>query len=274
MTPPMTPGPGRATTRQSRGWGRGLAARQRPDAGLRSDWDAAMAWLQLRHRNHPAARSRRPDHRAYHIFRTIWTYGRVLPTLDDDAEPRFLGYSVGRWEGDTFIVQSSGFDDRSWLDTEGHPHSDEMRVEERYQRASFDTLKLDLHHRRPEDLYQALGQQRNDQACGRHRDWRGDSACRRRKKSIEGWSGRRLAASRDASRERYPSVIHQRSGYPHAPNDLLRVVRPFRRDARAWHLLRPGHDRRDRSGPVGRRAARRDRRSREPRADRECPHRP
>lgn len=78
----------------------------------------------------------------YHTFRTIWTDGRVLPTLDDDAEPRFLGYSVGRWEGDTFIVQSAGFDDRSWLDTQGHPHSDEMRVEERYQRASFDTLKL------------------------------------------------------------------------------------------------------------------------------------
>jgi hypothetical protein len=78
----------------------------------------------------------------YHTYRTIWTDGRVLPTEADDAEPRYLGYSVGRWEGDTFIVESTGFDDRSWLDTQGHPHSDAMRVEERYQRPGYDSLKL------------------------------------------------------------------------------------------------------------------------------------
>jgi hypothetical protein len=79
---------------------------------------------------------------AYHTYRTIWTDGRVLPTPEDDAEPRYQGYSVGHWEGDTFIVESTGFDDRSWLDTQGYPHSDQMRVVERYQRASYDTLKL------------------------------------------------------------------------------------------------------------------------------------
>jgi hypothetical protein len=78
----------------------------------------------------------------YHTFRTIWTDGRVLPTAADDAEPRYLGYAVGRWDGDTFVVDSTGFDDRSWLDTQGHQHSDQMRLEERYQRASYDTLEV------------------------------------------------------------------------------------------------------------------------------------
>ena len=77
----------------------------------------------------------------YHTFRTIWTDGRSLPTSADD-EPRYMGYAVGRWDGDTFVVESTGFDDRSWLDTQGHQHSDEMRLEERYQRQSYDTLKV------------------------------------------------------------------------------------------------------------------------------------
>ena len=50
---------------------------------------------------------------AYHTYRTIWTDGRALPK---DPEPRWMGYSIGRWDGDTFIVESTGYDDRSWLD--------------------------------------------------------------------------------------------------------------------------------------------------------------
>ena len=78
----------------------------------------------------------------YHTYRTIWTDGRVLPGAD--AEARWMGYSVGRWDGDTFVVESAGFDDRSWLDTQGHQHSDVMRVTERYRRASYDTLEVTL----------------------------------------------------------------------------------------------------------------------------------
>lgn len=55
-----------------------------------------------------------------------------------------MGYSVGKWEGDTFVVESAGFDDRSWLDTQGHQHSDAMRVTERYRRVSHDTLEVTL----------------------------------------------------------------------------------------------------------------------------------
>jgi hypothetical protein len=73
-------------------------------------------------------------------WRVIWTDGRSLPKNPD---PRWYGYSVGRWEDDyTFVVQTIGMDDRTWLDNAGNPHSADMRVEERYHRADRDTLEL------------------------------------------------------------------------------------------------------------------------------------
>src|SRR4030095_4432897 len=75
-----------------------------------------------------------------HMWRTIWTDGRKLP---EDPYPRWFGYSVGKWEGDTFIVQSNGFDDRTWLDQFGNPYSDEMRLEERWRRVG-ERLELTL----------------------------------------------------------------------------------------------------------------------------------
>jgi hypothetical protein len=77
----------------------------------------------------------------HHVWREIWTDGRELPK---DAEPRWMGYSVGRWEGDTFVVNSVGFDERTWLDHFGNPHSDEMRLEERYRRADANTMEFTL----------------------------------------------------------------------------------------------------------------------------------
>lgn len=73
-------------------------------------------------------------------WRVIWTDGRQLPA---DPDPRWYGYSVGRWEDDTtFVVQSNGTDDRTWLDNAGNPHTLNLRVEERYHRASRDVLEL------------------------------------------------------------------------------------------------------------------------------------
>lgn len=73
-------------------------------------------------------------------WRVIWTDGRPLPK---DPDPRWYGYSVGRWEDDqTFVVQTIGMDDRTWLDNAGNPHSADMRVEERYHRLNQDTLEL------------------------------------------------------------------------------------------------------------------------------------
>lgn len=67
-------------------------------------------------------------------FRQIFTDGRALPK---DPNPTWMGYSVGRWEGDTLVVETSGFNDLSWIDTGGHPHSDAMHVIEDYHRRDF-----------------------------------------------------------------------------------------------------------------------------------------
>ncbi len=67
------------------------------------------------------------------VHRSIWMDGRSLET---DPNPTWLGYSVGRWEGDTLVVESNGFTDRSWLDFDGHPHTEELRITERYSRTT------------------------------------------------------------------------------------------------------------------------------------------
>jgi len=67
-------------------------------------------------------------------FRQIYTDGRKLP---ENPEPALLGYSVGRWEGDWLVVNVAGFADQGWLDAFGHPHSDAMRVTERFHRRDF-----------------------------------------------------------------------------------------------------------------------------------------
>ncbi len=76
-----------------------------------------------------------------HSWREVWTDGRQLPA---NTEPSWMGHSVGKWEGDTFVVNSTGFDERTWLDHFGNPHSDEMRLEERYRRVDRDTLELTM----------------------------------------------------------------------------------------------------------------------------------
>jgi hypothetical protein len=78
----------------------------------------------------------------HHDYRIVYTDGRQLPKLDENLEPKWNGYSVGRWEGNTFIVDSVGFDDRTWLDHNGYPHTDQMRLEERYRRLDANTLEL------------------------------------------------------------------------------------------------------------------------------------
>src|SRR5436190_624512 len=72
-------------------------------------------------------------------WRTIWTDGRKLP---DDPDPSWMGYSVGRWDGNTFIVDSIGFNDIPWLNFYGDPHSVAMHLAERYRRIDAKTLEI------------------------------------------------------------------------------------------------------------------------------------
>ena len=75
-------------------------------------------------------------------LRTIWTDGRK-PLMDPDL-PRWWGYSAARWDGDTFVVTTTGVDERTWIDHFGYPHSVDMVLEERYQRTAYDVLELNM----------------------------------------------------------------------------------------------------------------------------------
>ena len=76
------------------------------------------------------------------IFRQVFTDGRPLPAV---SEPSWLGYSVGRWDGDVFVVDTNGLRDAGWIDTlKGRPHSDAMRVRERFQRKDFGHMDLTI----------------------------------------------------------------------------------------------------------------------------------
>ncbi len=74
-------------------------------------------------------------------YRQIYTDGRKLPV---DPSPTWLGYSVGHWEGDTFVVDSRGFNARGWLDARGHSHSEALHLTERFRRINFGTMQLEL----------------------------------------------------------------------------------------------------------------------------------
>ena len=73
-------------------------------------------------------------------IREIWTDGRTIPV--DDLDPRFEGWPVGHWEGNSLVVESSGFDERTWLDGNGWPHSEGMKLREVYTHP--DAMTLDI----------------------------------------------------------------------------------------------------------------------------------
>ena len=70
------------------------------------------------------------------VFRQIYTDGRKLPN-PEEVRPTWYGYSVGSWDGDTFVVDTLGFNDLGWLDAGGHGHSEDMKVQERFTRTDF-----------------------------------------------------------------------------------------------------------------------------------------
>jgi hypothetical protein len=74
--------------------------------------------------------------------RQIYTDGRELPK--EFAQPAWLGYSAGKWDRDAFVVETAGFNDKSWLDGIGHPHSEALRVLERYRRRDFGHLDVEM----------------------------------------------------------------------------------------------------------------------------------
>jgi hypothetical protein len=76
------------------------------------------------------------------LHRQIFTDGRALPK--EFEFPAFLGYSAGHWDRDVFVVETAGFNDRTPLDGDGHPHSDVLRITERFRRRDFGHLDVEM----------------------------------------------------------------------------------------------------------------------------------
>lgn len=74
-------------------------------------------------------------------YRQVFMDGRALET---DPNPSWMGYSVGRWDGDTLVVESNGFNERSWLDDAGHPHTESLRTTERFRRRDFGHIDVQV----------------------------------------------------------------------------------------------------------------------------------
>lgn len=77
----------------------------------------------------------------FNNWRQIHTDGRRLP---EDPEPSRFGYSVGRWDGNVFVVTTTGFSDRTWLDGGGMPHSERLRLTERFRRRDFGHMEIEF----------------------------------------------------------------------------------------------------------------------------------
>jgi hypothetical protein len=74
-------------------------------------------------------------------YRQIFTDGRPLPTVD---MPAFKGYSSGKWDGDTLVVESTGFPDGEWLDRNGSPLTDDAKITERFRRVNFGRMEIEI----------------------------------------------------------------------------------------------------------------------------------
>jgi hypothetical protein len=81
-------------------------------------------------------------HESDNTFRQIYTDGRILPK--EFGFPAYMGYSVGRWERDTLVVETAGFNDKTPLDILGHPHSEALRIVERFHRRDFGHMDVEM----------------------------------------------------------------------------------------------------------------------------------
>jgi hypothetical protein len=77
----------------------------------------------------------------FDYWRQIFTDGREM---DPNANPTWMGYSTGKWDGDTFVVETRGFNGKAWLDQLGRPSTEKMRVTERYHRLDYGNMRIDI----------------------------------------------------------------------------------------------------------------------------------
>ena len=113
------------------------------------------------------------------LHRQIYTDGRALPKEFD--YPAFLGYSVGHWERDVFVVETAGFNGKTRLDLMGHYHSEAMRITERFRRRDFGHLDVEMTFDDPKVYTKTLHYQRSPTTCWPTRTFSKCSATKMRK---------------------------------------------------------------------------------------------
>jgi hypothetical protein len=132
-----------------RDWARKLKEERMAD-GMKDNPDAhclPMGYMQFHQHPQPRKIIQTSDvivilYEANYGVREIYMDGRSLP--DRTAQPWWYGYSVGRWDGDTLVVESTGFKDGGWLDVNGSPLTDEARVIEKFKRLDYGALQIDV----------------------------------------------------------------------------------------------------------------------------------
>jgi hypothetical protein len=76
-----------------------------------------------------------------HAYREVYTDGRGHPA---DLDPTWMGHSIGKWDGDTFVIDSVGFNDKAWIDFFGNPRSEQLHLTERWKRVDHDHLTMQI----------------------------------------------------------------------------------------------------------------------------------
>jgi hypothetical protein len=82
-------------------------------------------------------------HEAFNLWRQVFTDGREL-AISEDTTPTWMGYSVGKWDGDTLVVETRGFNGKVWLDQLGKPSTEALHVTERFKRPNFGNMDIEI----------------------------------------------------------------------------------------------------------------------------------
>jgi hypothetical protein len=130
-------------------WAKALMA-ERKRLGSKDNPDAhclPMGIMQFHEHPQPRKMIQTPDllvilYEGNAGMRQIFTDGRSAP--NNDPQPWWYGYSVGRWEGDTLVVETTGVKDGGWHDIDGSPQTDAVKYTERYRRLNYGTMKIDV----------------------------------------------------------------------------------------------------------------------------------
>ena len=119
----------------------GAHSREDPDAHCLPQGVPKLGWVSYPWKLIETPNSIAILHETFTFWRQIFTDGRKL---DPNATPTWMGYSTGRWDGDTFVVETTGFNGKVWLDQLGRPTTDQLHVTERFTRTHFGHMRIDV----------------------------------------------------------------------------------------------------------------------------------